>query len=63
VIAARYTMPDDPEEAAFVALRTFRSGGGPIAQADMEEMLRIRNFRDVESDASPLATLTFGRRS
>jgi precorrin-6B methylase 2 len=62
VIAARYTMPDDPEAAAFVALRTFRSGGDPITQADMEEMLRLRNFADIESDASPLATLTFGRR-
>jgi precorrin-6B methylase 2 len=63
VIAARYTIPDDPEAAAVVALRTFRSGGEPIAQADLEEILRLRNFTDVESDTSPLATLTLGRRS
>jgi hypothetical protein len=55
VIAARYAIPDDPEAAAFVALGTFRSGGEPIAQADMEEMLRLRNFGDVEWDTSPLA--------
>jgi len=63
MIAAWHTTPDDPEEAAFVTLRTFRSGGEPITQADMEELLWIRNFRDVDSDISPLATLTFGRRS
>jgi SAM-dependent methyltransferase len=63
VIAARYTIPEDPEAAAFVALRTYRSGGEPIAQADMEEILRLRNFVEVESDTSPLATLTLGRRS
>jgi precorrin-6B methylase 2 len=63
VIAARYTIPDDSEAAAYVALRTFRGGGEPIAQADLEEILRLRNFADIESDTSPLATLTLGRRS
>jgi precorrin-6B methylase 2 len=63
VIAARYTIPDDPEAAAVAALRTFRSGGEPIVQADLEEILRLRNFTDVESDTFPLATLPLGRRS
>jgi hypothetical protein len=62
VIASRYTVPDDREAAAFVMLRTMRSGGEPIEQIEMEEMLRLRGFVDVESDASPLATFTLGRR-
>lgn len=63
VIAARYTLPDDPEAAAFVALRTLRSGGEPMTQAELEDMLRLRHFVDVESDVAALATLTLGRRS
>jgi precorrin-6B methylase 2 len=61
VIAARYTVPAAPEAAAFTALRTFRSGGEPIAQAEMEDMLRRRGLVDVESDVRPLATFTLGR--
>jgi len=63
LVAARYTVPADPEAADFVALRTLRSGGEPIAQSEMEHMLRVRGFIDIESDVSPLATFTLGRRS
>jgi precorrin-6B methylase 2 len=61
VITGRYTVPAAPEAAAFMALRTFRSGGEPIPQAEMENMLRHRGFVDVESDVRPLATFTLGR--
>ena len=63
LVAARYTVPADPEEAAFVALRTLRSGGEPIGQSEMEDMLRVRGFIDVESDVSLTATFTLGRRA
>jgi len=62
LVAARYTAPADPEAAAFAALRTLRSGGEPIAQSEMEDMLSARGFVDIESDVSPLATFTLGRR-
>jgi precorrin-6B methylase 2 len=62
LVAARYTAPADPAAAAFAALRTFRSGGEPIAQSEMEDMLHARGFVDIESDVSPLATFTLGRR-
>jgi hypothetical protein len=52
LVAARYTAPADPEAAAFVALRTLRSGGDPIAQSEIEDMLRARGFVDIESDVS-----------
>jgi hypothetical protein len=61
LVAARYTVPADPDGAAFVALRTLRSGGEPLAQEDLEGMLRARGFVDIETDASPLAALTLGR--
>jgi precorrin-6B methylase 2 len=62
LVAARYTAPADPEAAAFATLRTLRSGGERIAQSEMEDMLRARGFVDIESDVSPLATFTLGRR-
>jgi precorrin-6B methylase 2 len=61
LVAACYTMPAEPDAAAFVTLRTLRSGGEPIAQSEMEDMLRVRGFIDIESDASALATFTLGR--
>lgn len=61
LVTGRYTVPTDPEAAAFVALRTLRSGGDPIAQSEMEDMLRDRGFVDIESDVLPLTTYTLGR--
>lgn len=64
LVTARYTTPVDPAAAAFVDLRTLRSGGEPIADLEMEHMLRVRGFIDVESDTPPsrLVTYTLGRR-
>jgi precorrin-6B methylase 2 len=61
LVAARYTLPADPAAATFVTLRTLRSGGDPISQSEMEEMIRDRGFIEIESDVSPLATFTLGR--
>jgi SAM-dependent methyltransferase len=61
LVAARYTLPTDPAAATFVTLRTLRSGGDPISQSEMEEMIRDRGFIEIESDVSQLATFTLGR--
>jgi precorrin-6B methylase 2 len=61
IVAARYTVPADPEAATFVTLRTLRSGGELISQSEMEDMIRHREFVDIESVVSPLATFTLGR--
>jgi hypothetical protein len=61
LVTGRYTMSTDPHAAAFVTLRTLRSGVDPIAQSEMEDMLRDRGFVDIESDVLPLTTYTLGR--
>ncbi len=62
LVAARYTVPTDPAAATFATLRTLRSGGDSISQSEMEDMILDRGFIDIETDVSPLATFTLGRR-
>jgi hypothetical protein len=62
VIASCYTVPSDRDAAAFVALRILRSGGERIEHPEIEKMLSLRGFINVESDVSPLATFTLGCR-
>jgi SAM-dependent methyltransferase len=63
LVAATYTRPSDPVAASFAALRTLRSGGEVTDASEVEDLLRAHHYVDVESTASPLATLTLGRLS
>jgi SAM-dependent methyltransferase len=63
LIAAFYTIPDDPFDAAFARLRTHRSGGEIIDPVPLIAAFRRHGYVDVEIDEGPIATFVLGRLS
>jgi SAM-dependent methyltransferase len=63
LVAAVYTVPDDPFMSVVSRLRTLRSGGEVTDPAEIAAMLRSRGYADIERDAGPVAEFVFGRRS
>lgn len=61
LIAPLYTKPDDPFMAVMSSLRTLRSGGEVTQAAELEALLRAREYVDIEVDVGPIATFVMGR--
>jgi len=62
LIAALYTQPRDPLAAVLSALRTIRSGGEVTDPSELREMLKSRDYTDLEVSVTPIATFVLGRR-
>lgn len=61
LVAALYTIPEDPFAAVMARLRTLRSGGEITAPGELADLLRSHGYVDVEVDRSPIATFVLGR--
>jgi len=62
LVAPLYTTPADPFLAVMSTLRTLRGGGEVTEPREIEDMLRLRGYIDIEVDVQPLATFILGRR-
>jgi precorrin-6B methylase 2 len=62
LVAALYTIPDDPFTATMASLRALRSGGEITDSGEIAELLRAGGYVDVEVDSAPVATFIHGRR-
>lgn len=61
LVAALYTIPDDPFAAVIATLRTLRGGGEITDTKEIVALLRRHGYVDVEVDAAAVATFVFGR--
>jgi SAM-dependent methyltransferase len=61
LVAALYTEPKDPFMAVLSRLRTLRSGGEVTDPSQLEGMLRVRGYVDLEATVTPIATFIIGR--
>jgi SAM-dependent methyltransferase len=61
LVAGVYTTPDDPFMNVMSRLRTLRSGGEVTDATEIEAILRLRGYIDIEHDAGPVAELVLGR--
>lgn len=61
LVAAVYTLPDDPFLRIMSQLRTLRSGGEVTEPAEVVALLRAQGYVDIEVEVAPVATFVFGR--
>jgi precorrin-6B methylase 2 len=61
LIAAIYTLPEDPFMAVVSTLRTIRSGGEVSSPSELEAMLKSRGYANLERNVAPIATLVVGK--